>query len=1737
TTAVATSSGTASRLGVGAGIAVGVFGADVIAKVVDGASIIAASNGAIKGAEISADHNATETLKAEAGSQGGVSITPVLALLISGARSEATLGTSAQLLAASEDISITAKNSCTRELGANAAAAGGKVGIGASFAISVLNDSATAALQRSVRARNAKVSSTGRSSLKSTSRAGSQGASSQSGESTGTEATTGTGTGESGGSTGESSGEEGGEADKQADKSLGGGAKLAGQTGSSNVNSGEVSRQSANRQTAQTSEGNIQVAAGFNLNIQINHVESLISGGISVTAFVPEGTASGETAGSVVVEAYGDTDADVAANASATKAKIGVGVAVAINIVTYDTLAHIDTASIHADSLRVLAHMIAEEKKTETSADTGTGEPKNIIEQLLEEAITSMVKDLASEMGLKDLLDKTTIDETITNLIGDLVGSAVDTLLSGTGLEGLVSTDIEAKITSKLATLGTSLTDALKTQVGEAILNLILKKIQETITPGSTTPGSLTFGEQVNKMVENVANEVFADVVDVTKLKEFFKTGVAEQLKTKFTQILKDAGKALTTAALDALSGWLDLPIEEEDLGPGHEFVTQAVAGAGASSVGIAGSAAISVIVGNTKAYLSDTTSRLLYPVVVAGDLEIDAYARQSLKSTASSSVGDDGMADGNLTAGGSSDTGNGSAAGTQNESTTVGQFVIGSMQNGKVTVSGTKLTVTPDEGYKLNGTLKAVRSDTGKEITLTKNTDGTYTYTAPTGTDALPADATIQISALFAEDAKNITVQTPTNGLLTIKDLTKATATTAKMGDRLLVTADPKSGYLLDHLEYSYTVDGASVTKQIVTAEDKNNNVYTFYMPDADITVRAVFRALAAGETAPSKTTNTNSKGKTVGVGAAFTLNIAYFTVEASVGKLRVVTAGTASISAEGRHDLKTISVSGTDPLAGEESSSGGTGTTTEKAKDISLDAAAAVGLVYNTILAHVAESALITTTGTDTLNLDKTEYKEGDPAAEQNADYVNFYLGSRFHGTTLTKASGFSVGESTAVGAAVTVNISYSNVTASFTGEGNINGKARITSYVFAADESQAIATAMGADMDRMLGKFRKGVGEAEKSASDIAQGNYTGENTPTGNENNQTAGTINGELDKNNDTPQSGGTNSTQANNNLPLSSNAMRSQDTTTSGTPNGTTTQANNTASTNTNGLTGPNNQTQQSKIQVAAAVAVNLTHHEANVAISGKLTAGTIGILADNDGNFRTLGTGAAMSLASKSNSIAVGAAVSVNDNKASVTIAGELTAREGNLTAEAQLTQNMDGKYKGLLGAQALAGSVTGSSSDMSIAGALAIIVSKATTSVVVADGAVLTALNGQVKLSSEDQSKLAVRAGGISLSKGTSVGIGASFALVFARNVVQAIVGKNVQIKAASFLLRAAKQRVDFSDYQSTFDLSLLLTDSSGVTDPDAEKGIIDIKKGESSEDGYTISINVSTDTVMDAIDLLNFLSSNNYYVESIAGAVSGGTGGKASIAGAVAAVFFFNVTQALIGSGTTVDVSGDAQIIAEADTTARLIAGALSASSSKVGIGLTVAAVANSDQVLAQTDGTITATGAITQKAENHADVFAVTIAASVSTTGSGVGGIVDAIVMDNHVSSIVGNDAAITAGQDITISAISEAKLMLAALSIAAAGGSAAVGGTMAVVVVNTVTKAEVGNGAHLTSTAGSILVNAGSYDQLINVLAAATAATGGTAVAGTLGVLIALNQTTARIGIGAHLIALNDVSVT
>ena len=726
TSADAVSSDNASKIGVGAGIAIAVIGVDVVACVDDGADIISVTGytggvptegGKLGSLKITADHASSEAMLAKAGSAGGISITPVLALDISGIYTSAYLG-SGRAIKLGGDLAISSSNSVTREVAANAAAAGGSVGVGASFAITVLNDTANAVLRRNARARSVTVRAVSRSSLTSNSRAGSQGSTSRTESSTAASGSS------------ESDGEsQQGESDAQADRSIAGGSGLSRRSGSTNTNPDAVSGLTSNRQTSQTSEGNIQIAAAFNLNVLCNRAEAYISGAV-VEAYQPEGDSSEEpAAGSVTVQSRNDTDAAIYANASATNARIGVGVAVAINIVSYYNIAHIDDVTVTASSLEVTA-LIEDPKVTTEETQPEEEEDINIVEALIRQAIDKLVKSLADSMGLGKLLDSSAMDEFLSNLVAELAANAANTLLTGTGLEGILSNDIGQKIEDKLASLGTIGTETAS-KVKDAVLNKLLgllsAKVTETFKPAdpNAPADTLTPGSALEETATEIANDLFSEIVDVTQLMTFLKGDVAATLKENAMTALSEAGKALTTTALDGLSSWLSLKIEPEDDSPSHTFITQAISGAGASNVGIAGSAAIAVIIGTTKAYIAGVSGSTVNPIVVTGDTVIKAYARQTENTVASSAVTDKGTADTDPGAGAGGDTGN--TTGTPHESTTSGKVVVGSMTNGTMGVSGTQtaggtvtLTVTPDDGYKIGTKFTATRSDTGATITLT---------------------------------------------------------------------------------------------------------------------------------------------------------------------------------------------------------------------------------------------------------------------------------------------------------------------------------------------------------------------------------------------------------------------------------------------------------------------------------------------------------------------------------------------------------------------------------------------------------------------------------------------------------------------------------------------------------------------------------------------------------------------------------------------------------------------------------------------------------------------------------------------------------------------------------------------------------------------------------------------------------------------------------------------------------
>lgn len=565
------------------------------------------------------------------------------------------------------------------------------------------------------------------------------------------------------------------------------------------------------------------------------------------------------------------------------------------------------------------------------------------------------------------------------------------------------------------------------------------------------------------------------------------------------------------------------------------------------------------------------------------------------------------------------------------------------------------------------------------------------------------------------------------------------------------------------------------------------------------------------------------------------------------------------------------------------------------------------------------------------------------------------------------------------------------------------------------------------------------------------------------------------------------------------------------------------------------------------KVQVAAAVGLNITNHKAHATIAGNLSAKTLRLLADNDGNFRTRASGAAMSLANSANSIAAGVAISVNNNEAVAHIRGTITTDTTNpaeaalpeLRVQAQLTQNMDGEYRGALGAQALAGSVSGTNAKATVSGAIAIIVSHAKTSAAIADGSKLT--GADIEISAFDQSKLALRAGGLSISKGSQVGIGASSALIYGENTVEAKIGDRVTIRGASLTLSAEKKAVTFADFTPTVGLDTLLTDSTGLAAGSYTPGIIDIKKDTTaSNKGYTVTINISTDTILSAIDLLNFLSSNNYYAEAIAGAISGGTGGTLSLAGSMAMIFYKAATRALIGQNVTVDVIDAAAVTAQDHATARIISGSISSAPAKAGVGFTLSMLNNESAVEAVVeDGANIAAGSYTQSAEVNNDFMVITIAAAVSTNSSGatVGGTVNVVVMENDVLSRFGKGVIRTRSGDVNISAKADTYLLMPSLSVSVSGGKAAVGGTISVIVAGSRTIADVLAGAELIS-AGAAAISAVAKDKFVSALGSVSAAPSGSgAVAAAVNVLVATAETRAKVGNGATVSAAGNAAIT
>ena len=257
-----------------------------------------------------------------------------------------------------------------------------------------------------------------------------------------------------------------------------------------------------------------------------------------------------------------------------------------------------------------------------------------------------------------------------------------------------------------------------------------------------------------------------------------------------------------------------------------------------------------------------------------------------------------------------------------------------------------------------------------------------------------------------------------------------------------------------------------------------------------------------------------------------------------------------------------------------------------------------------------------------------------------------------------------------------------------------------------------------------------------------------------------------------------------------------------------------------------------------------------------------------------------------------------------------------------GDVRIAAELTQNTTGDFARYLAAQSLAGAISGEAGKGTVAAAVSVLVSDAETKVRVGNG---TKIEGhQIEITSTDKSKLGVRAGGVSISKGTKVCVGASFASIFSNNIVDTTVEDDVSIIGNKLTVTAEKKMVSLEDYVAPFSASDLITDSTDADD-EAETGLIDMKKTKDGK-GYSVKIEVTGEQMLKAVDLLNFLAYTNYYAEAISGSIITSTGdSSASVAGSVAVISFNNTIHATIGAAkitTTAVASPQGLILPERD-----------------------------------------------------------------------------------------------------------------------------------------------------------------------------------------------------------------------
>ena len=1289
-------------------------------------------------------------------------------------------------------------------------------------------------------------------------------------------------------------------------------------------------------------------------------------------------------------------------------------------------------------------------------------------------------------------------------------------------------------------------------------------------TAGQTAADMAAQTLSFTEVAESLADELSADMADRicadTSLDAAADALTEANIPTVVSGAVAGAAEenniVLNDEQLAILQNPEDLLLEGHKSSYGSHLIdTQAISGAGSTGIGLAGSAAITKLNAVTRAEIADTKDTTekkvtedgkektvkettVTPggtVTVTGDMRVVADEKRIVNTVASAALNAKGSAaarisaaeEANMDVGDSDDVQ--SVAEGKSVKLTVGFGGTAEIENSEISKDRPKIRITLKPGFKLETNKTTGKSYatfsyndesgyevTGRTIEVREDEEGLYIDTADLTALGIDTGTEVYIELNPEEDLHEVaapTVSSDSEMTFADGDVTVGVKNrepvgntiSARAGDVVTVTVKKADGRRLETLSYTYrdangkvhTADiNPSVTtpghEQIFSMVSVNSDefVFTFRMPDGEVTsidAHFVKGSEADAGQGPYSTFRlstdgftTNGTGRGVGAGASFAMISGRSVSEAVIGRRgdadNGVTAGSLTVDAVSEHEETVAGVAGTDPLSSASSADDGS--------HISLDASAAVNMLDNSIRAVMAEENKTTTTG----------YKEGDVNIKGDLS-----VAALEEGTSTVSASAFNVGIKTAIGATVALNMGSSDIEASL-GSVTAGGGVTVAADSHSRDYTSAVASAVGQDIERI----RKAAG----FSLDEDDGTASPKEGASGNADNTTASAVNARLNQNKDEDGQ------EADNNLPLSINVLRSQNVKTKDKESE---EENQSAWEDIQdglgfAMTGVGvgydiyNFFMGSKFQVAAAVGLTKAEHKANVTVGSVNAADAIRITAENNGNFATVGTSAAASILLRSNSISGGAAVTQSKNKAVVNVKGNLEAgsrTSADVTVTSTLTQNMDEDFADRLTAQALSGALSGPYGTMSVGGAVSLVQSQAESSVNIAAGTAdhhRTITGQNITIASTDKSRLNTRAGGVSISLGSTIGIGASSSVLMSENTVSARVGDYTDIRGISLTLNAEKQKVTGDDYRNLL----------AIRDKEDNDDLIGVEESSDKKEN-TAKVNLYADKVLNAFEGINEYAFQNNYAEALSGSVSTSWGG-ASVAGSAAVIISKNTVEADLGSNVKVGLyknmtvsesENDMTVSALDDTTTRAIGGSLSASASGSTAGVTVGMVMNKDTAEAKIGDSFRTTnvGSLTQKADVKGTAQVFTAAAGVGALGeessNAYTATLNLIKIDSAANAVTGKNAdilssgkaSVTSGTELDLTALG----VNATVSMPGFGdGGLAAGGTMSLIRDKASALTDIGEGSTIWAD-GDVTVSSDISDQMISGAASQAAA--------------------------------------